>query len=223
MLSYIWGGMHLYLSLKGVWLVSLILCLIRAVLPRSRSLHANKCSHLSNNSLACFCSDSGHSFRPWRSRASKTQPLGVFIVVSSVVLVRWTTSGTWLAGITWPNTILAGISMAQALILHKQIGTLEEPGCSSPYVAMGTTAAGNWGPSAGSMRTCTFMQCPLTPAFPFIVIVWKGGIVTFCVVQTAPLTPSNWSSSPPQGHSPQITFALLISLSCCRIAAAILT
>ena len=85
---YMWGGMHLYLSLKGVWSVSLILCLIRAVLPRSRSLCANKCSHLSSNSLACFCSDSGHSFRPWRSRASKTQPLGGFIVASLAVLVR---------------------------------------------------------------------------------------------------------------------------------------
>ena len=82
--------------------------------------------------------------------------------------------------------------MAWVLILCKQIGTLEKPGYSSPYVAMGTTAASNWGLSTGSMRTCTFMVCPLKPAFPFTVMVWNGGIVTFCVVQTAPLTPSNW-------------------------------
>ena len=95
--SYMWGGMCLYLSLKGVWSVSLILCLIRAVLPRSRLLHANKCSHLSNNSLACFCSDSGHSFRPWRSRASKTQPLGVFIV-ASVSSPGWVDHWWYLVG-----------------------------------------------------------------------------------------------------------------------------
>ena len=91
--SYMWGGMHLYLSLKGVCSVSLILCLIRAVLPRSRLLCANKCSHLSSSSLACFCSHSGHSFRPWRSKASKTQPLGTFAAVSSAVPVGWTTGG----------------------------------------------------------------------------------------------------------------------------------
>ena len=98
--SYIWGGMHLYCSLKGVCSVSLILCLIRAVLPRSRLLCTNRCSHLSSSSLAHFCSDSGHSFRPWRSKASKTHPLGAFVMVSLAVLVGWTTGGTWLAGIT---------------------------------------------------------------------------------------------------------------------------
>ena len=57
---------------------------------------------------------------------------------------------------------------------------------------MGTTAAGNWGPSAGSMRTWIFMQCPLILALALILTVWNGGIVTFFVVHTAPLTPSNW-------------------------------
>ena len=98
--SYILGGMCLYLSLQGVCSVNLILCLIRAVLPRSRLLCANRCSHLSSSSVACFCCDSGHSFRPWRSKASKTHPLGAFVAVSLAVLVRWTTSGIWLAGIT---------------------------------------------------------------------------------------------------------------------------
>ena len=111
-LSYIWGGIHPYLSLNGVWSVSLILCLVRAVLPRSRLFCANKCSHLSKSSLASFYSDSGHSFRPWRSKASKTQPLGDLLFVSTVILVGWTTDGIWLAGIICPTTVLAGISTA---------------------------------------------------------------------------------------------------------------
>ena len=90
--SYIWGGICLYLSLKGVCSINQILCLIRAVLPRSRSLCANKCSHLSSSSLTCVCYDSGHSFRPWRSKASKTQPLGAILAVSLAVLVGWITS-----------------------------------------------------------------------------------------------------------------------------------
>ena len=57
---------------------------------------------------------------------------------------------------------------------------------------MGTTDAGNWGPSTGSVRTCTFMQSPLTLALAPTLTVWNGGIVTFCVVWTAPLMPSNW-------------------------------
>ena len=99
-LLYIWGGIHLYHSLKGICSVSLILCLIRAVFPRSRLLCTNRCSHLSSSSLACFCSDSGHSFRPWRSKASKTHPLGALVTVSLVVLVGCTTGDTQLVGIT---------------------------------------------------------------------------------------------------------------------------
>ena len=58
-------------SLKGIQSVTSIQCLIRAVQPRSRSLWANRCSHLSSSSVACSCSASGHSPGPWRSRASK--------------------------------------------------------------------------------------------------------------------------------------------------------
>ena len=72
--SYMWEGICQLCSLKGVQSVTSILYLIRAVLPRSRSLCADSCSHLSSNSLACFCSDLGHSWRPWRSRAYKTHP-----------------------------------------------------------------------------------------------------------------------------------------------------
>ena len=55
-------------------LLTLILCLIKAVLPRYRSLWANRCSHLSSSSLACPCSGLGHCPRPWRSRASRIHP-----------------------------------------------------------------------------------------------------------------------------------------------------
>ena len=62
--------------LRGIWSVTSNLCFIRAVLPRSRSLWANRCSHLSSSSLDFSCSGLGHSLRLWRSRASKTHPFG---------------------------------------------------------------------------------------------------------------------------------------------------
>ena len=132
MWSLMWGGVHWKCSLKGIWSVTSILCLIRAVLPRSRSLCTNRCFHLSSNSLACFCSDSGQSQRPWRSRASNPYPFWALWFDSSEVLVGWTTSGTWLAGATCPTTVFVGISMVWVLKLHRQIGTLEDPRCSCP-------------------------------------------------------------------------------------------
>ena len=132
MLSYMWGGIHQYSSSKGIQSITSILCLIRAVLLRSRSLilsitsilcliravllrsrslHANWDSHFSSNTLACFCSALGHSLKPWRSRASKTHPFWGFGFDSSEVLVGWATSGTWLAGATCQTTVFAGISM----------------------------------------------------------------------------------------------------------------
>ena len=44
--------------------------------------------------LACSCSDSGQSVRPCRSKVTKTHPFDSVLHISSVVLVRWTTSGT---------------------------------------------------------------------------------------------------------------------------------
>ena len=41
--------------------------------------------------LGLFCSDSGDSTRPWRSKASKTLPSCAGYFVSAAVLVRWTT------------------------------------------------------------------------------------------------------------------------------------
>ena len=115
----------------------------------------NRCSHLSSNSLACFCSHMGHSWRPWRSRASKTHTFWGLWVDTLEVLVGWTTSGTWLAGATCPTTAFAGISTVQVLKLHRQIGTLEDPRRNSPQVTIGTTAAGNWGPGISSVSTWT--------------------------------------------------------------------
>ena len=73
---------------------------------------------------------------------------------------------------------------------------------------MGTTAAGNWGPSAGFMRTCTFMQCPLTLALALTLTMWNGEIVTFCVVWTAPLTPSYWDFHTSTGSFSQEKFSI---------------
>ena len=154
----------------------------------------NRCSHLSSNSLAYFCSSLSHSLRPWRSRASKTHPFGGLSLASSEVLVRRTTSGTWLAGVTCPTMVLVGISMEQVLKLCRQIGTLEDPGCSSPWVTVGTTAVGNWGPGVSSVSTWTHIQCPLTLELVCTLTVLNGGMVTFCVVWTGPLMSSRQNS-----------------------------
>ena len=92
-----------------------------------------------------------------------------------VVLVRWTTGGTWLAGVTCPTTVLAGTSMACELMLCRQIGTLEEPGCSSPYGAIGTTAASNWGPR-GWLRGGHALSCSalLHQCFPLMLKFGTG-------------------------------------------------
>ena len=53
--------------------------------------------------------------------------------------------------------------MAWVLKLHRQSGTLEEPGYISPHVAVGTTATGNWGPwhdySKVSLSPCHGSLC----------------------------------------------------------------
>ena len=55
-------------------LATSILCLIKVILPRSRSLQTNRCPHLSSSFLACSYFSLGHSPRPWRPRASKIHP-----------------------------------------------------------------------------------------------------------------------------------------------------
>ena len=75
------------------------------------------------------------------------------------MLGSWSLWQSWLGGppvvFGWTgaiclSTVLAGISTAWVLRLCRQTGTLEEPGHSSTLVAVGTTAAGNWGLSTSS-------------------------------------------------------------------------
>ena len=87
-------GHSLEMLLEGVQSVTSIWCLLKAVLPRSRSQWADRSSHLSSHSLACS-SVSGHSPRPWRSRASKISLLGVaggpprFLLGGPLVVLCW--------------------------------------------------------------------------------------------------------------------------------------
>ena len=105
-----------------------------------------------------------------------------------------TTGGTWLAGVTLPMTILAGITMGCALRFLKQIGTQEESGCNSPYVAVSTMEPGSCRPHADSASTWTHMQNPQTSMLPCVLTVENGGMVTLCVVWTCPWTPSRENS-----------------------------
>ena len=78
-----------------------------------------------------------------------------------------------------PTMALAGTSMDWDLMFHRQMGTQEGPGCKSPYIAVSTMEAGNWGPCAGSASTQTCMQCIQAPVLPCILMVPNGGMVTF--------------------------------------------
>ena len=59
------------------------------------------------------------------------------------VSTRRATGSTQLAGVTLPTTSLMGIMMGWALRFLKQIGTWEEPGCNSLYVAVKTMEVGS--------------------------------------------------------------------------------
>ena len=157
--------------------VNSIQCLCKDVLPRSRSLQANRCSHLSSSSLACSCSASGYSFRPWRFNSSRIHSFLGPQVDPPKVSIRRTMSSTWLAGVTLPTIAFAGTSMGWALRFLRQIGTQEDLGCNSPYVAVGTTEVGNWGPHAGSASMWTCIQWPLTTVLPWMLMVPNGGMV----------------------------------------------
>ena len=56
----------------------------------------------------CSFSGSGHSLRPWRSRASKTHPFWGLLFDSSESLARRTTGGTWLGRHNLANHSLCG-------------------------------------------------------------------------------------------------------------------
>ena len=135
-------------------------------IPRSKSLQANRCSHLTSGFLACSCSSLGHSSRPWRFSSSKIQSFWGPQVGFSEVLIRRTTSGTLLAGVTIPTTTLVGMTVGQAPRFIKQISTQEELVCNSPYVAVSTMEVGNQEPCADSVSTWTCIQCPQTSVLP---------------------------------------------------------
>ena len=84
------------------------------------------------------------------------------------------TSGTWFAGPTLPMMMFEEIMMVSAFRFLRQIGTWEDPRCSSQH--------GNWGTCTGSASTWTWMQCPQTFIWPWTFTTPNGGIVIFCVV-----------------------------------------
>ena len=114
---------------------------------------------------------------------------GLWVGFSEVPIGRMT-GGTLLARVTLPTTIMAGITMGQALRFLKQIGTLEDLGHNPPYMAVSITEVGNWEPCSGSVSTWTCIQCPQMSAFPWVLMVPNGRMVTFHMVWTCP-----WMSS----------------------------
>ena len=136
------------------------------------------CSHLNSSSLACSCFTSGHSSRPWRFNSSRIHPLQGMWMDSPGISIGRTTGTTWLARVTLPTIALVGTLMEWAFRFLTQIGTWEEPRCNSPYVAVGTTEVGNWGPQAGAATMWTCMHCPQMPVLPCMLMVSNGRMVT---------------------------------------------
>ena len=166
--------------------------MIRDVFPRSRSLCANRCSHLISSFLACSCSPLGKSSRPWRFNSSRIQSFpGLWADLPEVPIGR-ATGGTWLAAVTF-LTMLAGITMWWALKFLRQIDSQEEPWCNSPCVVVDAMEAHSWRPHAGSVSIWTHIQCPWMSVLPWIFMVPNGGMVTLCVVQTCPWMSSRWN------------------------------
>ena len=152
------GGICQQHSLKGIQPVSSMWCLIREVFPRSRSLQANRCFHLTSSFLSWSCSSLGHSSRPWWFSSFRIHPFWGIQADSPKVSIWRATSGTWFAGATLPTTTFVWITMGQALRFLRQIGTWQEPGCNSPYLAVSTTEVGSWGAScwlSKHMDPCT--------------------------------------------------------------------
>ena len=76
-------------------------------LSRSRSLWENRRSHLGSSSPACLCLFSGQSSWPWRCNSSRIQPFWESLAGLPEVSLGRVTSGTWLAGVTFPSMTLA--------------------------------------------------------------------------------------------------------------------
>ena len=100
------GDIHQWHSLKGIWLVNSIRCLMRDVFARSKLLWTNRYSHLTSSFLACLCSSMGYSSRPQRFSSSRIQSFQDLWVGLSKVPVGRTTGGTLLAGVTLLTTTL---------------------------------------------------------------------------------------------------------------------
>ena len=175
--------------MKGIGSVNSIQCLIKDILPRCRLLWAHRCSRVSSNSLACTCSASGHSFRPWRFNASRIHPF----------------CGPWAA---MPE---ASIGRPLGCLISR--GDLANNGLGRDFYGAGTQVSeadwysgGPWVqfligsswyhrgrqlvPHAGSASMWTCMQCPWIFVLPWTLTIPNGGMVTFWVVCTGPQTSS---------------------------------
>ena len=118
----------------------------------------------------------GPLLRPWRFNSSTIQSFwGPWEDIHEAPIGR-TTGGIWSARVTLPMTSLVGITKGWALRFLKQIGTQEEPGCNTPYVAVGTMEVGSWGPHAGSASMWTCIQWPQTSVLPCILTISNGGM-----------------------------------------------
>ena len=133
-------------------------------------------SPFEQHSLASSCSGLGHSPSPWRSRASKTHPFWGLLLDSSEVPVGRSTSGTWLAGMTWPTTVFVGILMEWVLRCAQRDGYLmRTPDVTLHRSQSAPLLVGNWEPGVDSVSTWTHIQCPLTLVLLCTLIVLKGG------------------------------------------------
>ena len=159
---------------------------MRDVFPRSRLLWVSGCSLLVSNSLVCLCSFLGQSFRLWRFKLSRIQSFWESLVGPPKVSIWRVTSGTWLAGVTFPTMTLARTTMGWAPRFLRQIGTQGDPRCNSPNTVASTKEVGSLGSWAGSASTWTHMQYPEMSVWLWILMVPNRGMVTLHVIGTCP-------------------------------------
>ena len=158
------GGFHQKHSLKGIQSVNSILCLMKDAFPWSRSLPANRCSHIVSSSLACFCSSSGQSSRPWRFNSSRFKSFPRFLSGGLPVA-----HGCWS---NFSNDTFGQDQNGVSTQVPQADWYLEDPRCNSPFVTAHTMEAGSWGP------TWKCMQCPQTSVWLWIFTVPKREMMT---------------------------------------------
>ena len=166
---------------------------MRGVFSRSRSLQANRCSHLVSSSLACFA-------HPWANLLDPGD------LIHPGYSLSWSTGrsswGSHWEGYWWHLTGWSDFNDDDLGQDHNGVSTQVPqadqhsggPRCNFPHAAAGTMEAGSLGPHASSASTWTCMQCPQMSVWPWIFIVPNGGMVTLCVVQTCPWMSSGWNS-----------------------------